>query len=279
MAITIYKSVSHVDWDALGVGVTTSLGGGGGGGTPLPADIITGSGISPQVAVFSTGQRITGFDGFTYEEDSAGIGLLRVSNIKAGNLFDAYGTGENLTLQAADGDSIGGGGSLFLSPGIGGGGSGLIYFGNANYDDWILYVQTEGIQSNINLNISSKGSGSATLLSPSGYSTLQGIGIYLAAPDIMAGGFADSILYGSSGILAHQTGYNLTIKGGRGYSVGINDGGDLYLYGGDQYGGGVVGKVFIGTGSGGSNPLAGSGTGTSILLYNRSTGEITYGDK
>jgi hypothetical protein len=70
------------------------------------------------------------------------------------------------------------------------------------------------------------------------------------------------------------------IKGGKAIGIGSNyAGGDLLLYGGTPTGAGAIGKVFIGTGSAGTNPLAGSGTGTSILLYNRTTGEITFGDK
>jgi hypothetical protein len=56
-------------------------------------------------------------------------------------------------------------------------------------------------------------------------------------------------------------------------------GGNLKLWAGAGGGGAANGKVYLGTGSAGSNPLSGSGTGTSILLYNRATGEITFGDK
>jgi len=76
-------------------------------------------------------------------------------------------------------------------------------------------------------------------------------------------------------------GNDLILEAGYPHSdVGGNySGGDLHLNGGIKIGSGVTGKIFISTGSAGANPLAGSGTGTSILLYNRTTGEITFGDK
>jgi hypothetical protein len=86
-------------------------------------------------------------------------------------------------------------------------------------------------------------------------------------------------LNGGNGTSGNVTGYNLNLNGGAAYTSGNNNGGDVKIWGGTLNGSGMTGKIYIGTGSAGTNPLAGSGTGTSILLYNRSTGEITFGDK
>jgi hypothetical protein len=91
---------------------------------------------------------------------------------------------------------------------------------------------------------------------------------------------ANRSIIGCEGVNASNDGWAVIVHGGDAYQTsGNGNGGAVYIHGGKKRGTGTTGQIFLGTGSGGDHPLAGSGTGTSILLYNRSTGEITYGDK
>jgi len=82
-------------------------------------------------------------------------------------------------------------------------------------------------------------------------------------------------VYGSMGYSGHPIGYNLTVRGGTGYGIGNNDGGNLYLYGGSPNGSGIRGNIYFGNGSAGYLPA--KTTETYIVYYNPSTGKLSYG--
>lgn len=456
MSITIYKSESHVDWDALGVGVTTGLGGSSGGTAILPENIITGLGVSNQVAIFSGDHMISGFSGFTYAIDHGTIyddwflpsyGLLDAMYV---NLYspavggfsneiywsatetpyysDFYGwswnfsTGLPAPLPKSESHRVRAcrsftttdiyslrdvgpaGGLIFHIIDNGGGsftyfecaptdqstgsiwsniltevgtdaqdqidftnGSTLAIIGQPGHtisaaklcNDLIIYeedsagigylrviIPEKTVETNVVYYDEATGLFSYgevetdtlwEMLTPGVYTTKYIAGnttikngsnsganqnnLYFYASD--AAGTPGQNWTGGNLYLQPGTGYgsgsrgviqlntntayfglgvpswnllleatsvagdnapSLTIKGSDPHQTGSPpsgdwNGGDLILKAGAGCGSGVTGKIFIGTGSAGTNPLAGSGTGTSILLYNRTTGEITYGDK
>jgi hypothetical protein len=72
-----------------------------------------------------------------------------------------------------------------------------------------------------------------------------------------------------------SNGHPLVVQGGDN-TMGNFNGGDLKLYGGKPFSAGTVGKVFIGTGSAGTNPLPAAGVDdTYMLTYNPTTGQIS----
>jgi hypothetical protein len=53
--------------------------------------------------------------------------------------------------------------------------------------------------------------------------------------------------------------------------------GNIHIYAGKNENTNVYGKIYVGTGSAGTNPLAeAGGSDTSVLCYNPSTGEVTH---
>jgi hypothetical protein len=174
--------------------------------------------------------------------------------IAGGQVYET--TGYSLTIRGADviegeGHDVNyNGGELIL---LGGAGCGTGHSGNIQIGD---------------------GSGGVHLLALGSY------GLNLQSWWIQVGTAYASTLITSIKAGSDPQAGDIIIRAGEGINTtGMEDGGDLYLYAGTKYSGGNTGKIFLGTGSAGLNPLAGSGTGTSILLYNRETGEITYGDK
>jgi hypothetical protein len=109
----------------------------------------------------------------------------------------------------------------------------------------------------------------------------SGLANVLVAPITQFGTYTDTQVILEGIEHQHKAGIHVILRGGNVVlSTGEDwNGGNLYLYGGYPSGAGIAGKIYIGTGSAGTNPLAGAGTGTSVLYYNRTTGEITYGDK
>jgi len=213
-------------------------------------------------------------------------GSLQHLIISSGDASGAAGTDAgNLTLKAGDAinaDSASINGALYLIPGKNyvAGGTAYIYIGDTNNNIGTYYILVgNGTESNINLEILAKGSGCALTLGAIGgqVGTLV-LNAVTTQPrgNIIFGNAINGIVQGAwegSG-----AGHSITLQGGTSTQASAS-GGAVYIYGGTPGSGGVTGKIYIGTGSAGSYPLAGSGTGTSILLYNRSTGEITFGDK
>ena len=103
---TIYKISSYVNWKLSGTGVVIS---GGGGSVVVPPKGLDGSGLTNQVAFWVDTDTLTGDDGFIYEVDSAGTGVLGVNYIKG--IGDSSGANSVLYLH---------GDSLFLGDIIGG---------------------------------------------------------------------------------------------------------------------------------------------------------------
>lgn len=163
-----------------------------------------------------------------------------------------------------------------------GGNIGKLYIGDTS--NYFYAIQQRGIRLNIGDGLTYPGRFT--------FGAKDG-GIYLgmkgSATSDYANLFVDpSQVLLSSDFSSHSTGVPTIIRGSsggtkkgdviiEGGSDQLEDvpGGDLFLYGGR---GSITGKVYIGTGSSGRNSLAGSGTGTSILYWNRTTGEVTYGD-
>jgi hypothetical protein len=82
---------------------------------------------------------------------------------------------------------------------------------------------------------------------------------------------------GGGGLVSGYDGGNLILKGGFGWLEG--NGGNVYIYGGADSGDSVstTGKIYIGTGSAGTNPLAEADSSIAhVLMYDTSTGEVTY---
>lgn len=98
MSITIYKLTSHIDWESSGVGVTFS---GGGTGGSIPIGGLNGTGFPNQVTYWLDGDTLAGDEGFIYEVDSAGIGILGVNYIEG--IGDSSGANSVLYLH---GDSL-----------------------------------------------------------------------------------------------------------------------------------------------------------------------------
>jgi len=84
----------------------------------------------------------------------------------------------------------------------------------------------------------------------------------------------DLLIKSVNGDVLHSDGYDITIRTGNGYGTGDNDGGNLFIQGGDPNGIGSRGGIFIGTGSTGHLP---EDTGANYMVtYNPSTGKLSY---
>jgi hypothetical protein len=94
--------------------------------------------------------------------------------------------------------------------------------------------------------------------------------------DIQFIGNRDSKIESQTGIGTHVSGYNITIQGGTAYT-GNNNGGNVYIYGGESSGSGNHGDIYFGTGLGGAKPLTGRTSETNIIYYDTNTGKISYG--
>ena len=321
---TIYKISSYVNWKLSGTGVVIS---GGGGSVVVPPAGLDGGGVAGQVAFWLDNDTLTGDEGFVYEVDSAGTGVLGVNYIRG--IGDSSGansvlfiSADNIFLsetgiigclpEAGEADtsvvmydpitgqlSYGTGGGDSLWEDIGGVLSPIddhgVQIGDINITYQTIQISPTEESNGHNLTIQAGDGATAggilTLQSGYGESNMFHGDVNISGYVINLTPDTDSFVYivnpdnaGTKVTLQAygqpSTGLPFYIKGGDAWAgAGDQNGGDLHLEGGTKMNAGTTGKIFVGTGSAGTNPLAGSGTGTSILLYNRTTGEITYGDK
>lgn len=284
------------------------------GQPPAYISIINGTPAAGQVAVFHDASTIEGDSGLTYNHDTKVLGIDQINEITNNhgiiidgtlikdNIVDAQdGDYNNLTITSGDaggsgkhsgalflkagsaiwGDNTTSGGTIYLIPGsdYSSAFAGTISLGHdMMFKGNQIQLIANGTETDITLALGAKNNGSLILVA-GGTTYLGGNPLVISAVNIILGDTtADVSLYLNETIEA--TGKDLYIRAGTVLgSTGNYNGGALHLYGGIPLNSGTTGKIYIGTGSGGDNPLAGSGTGTSILYYNRATGEITYGDK
>jgi hypothetical protein len=257
MGTPIYKITEYVNWK--GTSPIFSGAGSGGGFVEQPVtSVLDGSGVAGQVAFWLDNNTLVGDDEFTYEFNS-GIGsILYVKNIFGKDANDVNINGQDLTFKAGDainGSGASWGGNIYFAPGVNDiNGSSSIYFGGLNYTDYSVFVQTEGILTDVGLSVSSKNAGPMQIVSPQGAVTVQGAtAAVINAPLILMGGALNTVVSAYPGT---PKGYDFTLKGGYGANIGVTDGGDLYLCGGAAYGGGLEGKVYISDGANGKDIYA-----------------------
>jgi hypothetical protein len=212
-------------------------------------------------------------------------GSLKHLTVTAGDASGAVGTtAGDLILKAGDailGDDTSTAGTLFLTPGnlysAGAGLGGGIVFGGESYNNNFVWVYAQGIQSNVGIGFVTQGLGSITFTASLGYIGLDALSVDITSPDIILSSLTGASLYNVTNWNA--TGISLTIHGGDVLGdAGTYNGGDVHINGGVPYGG-TTGKIYIGTGSAGTNPLAEADSAiTHVLMYDTSTGEVTYGD-
>lgn len=157
--------------------------------------------------------------------------------------------------------------------------------------NWVELVDTGGGVSKVGTPVTEQigvwtGDGTIQGTSALTFNTTIGLHVSGANSNIFVGGaniqfdFKGSATnnIGVSGPVSANHGDAIKLTGGAAFATGAYNGGDIFIYGGDKGSTGNVGRIFIGTGSAGVYPLVGSGTGTSVILYNRTTGQLTYGD-
>jgi hypothetical protein len=213
-------------------------------------------------------------------------GITQHLTVQAGNASGVAGTDAgDLILRsgsAITGDAASYPGAIYLVPGnnqsTGTGSNIKLGDDNSNFNS--VTFAPFGTPTDISIQITPKGTGTLSLGSYQANSSVFIASSYLQpSGDIQFGGNRDSKIQGGNAIQGlHEKGYNVTIQGGQSNSLTNADGGDVKIYGGLKTNSGLTGSIYLGTGSAGTNPLVGSGTGTSALLYDRSTGQVTYGD-
>jgi hypothetical protein len=243
-----------------------------------------GTPVAKQVAVFASANTIEGDVGFTYDKAT---GVLGVDTIKA------LGVSGNLTLslKAADSSSDAGG-DVFLIPGEGPHASGNVYIGSPVSTSSFYYLGMLGTATDIGFWFITKGAGPLAFGSETGYGD-----IYLAAsaskvrigttriqiehPNRYTGSVNVVIAPEDNFTSDNVTGVGVILRGsnvsqGGTPAAGNNNGGNIYIYGGFGSGTGTTGKIFLGTGSAGTNPLPEAGIDdTYMLTYNPTTGQIS----
>lgn len=266
------------------------IGTGTSGQPPVYLSIINGTPTAGQVAVFHDASSIEGDTGFTYDKVTGRLtvafidakdGSLKHLTITAGNASGSAGTDAgDLTLKAGDaifGDASSVPGAIFLVPGTPyfTGGGGTIWLGDNNFNGNNIVFYTAGQQSDVSLNFIAKGSGTV-LFSTLGNIQMQSLYLSLQSNEIIIGATGDTLFYVNDTFNAN--GWHLTVHSGNAYgNTSSYNGGDLHLNGGSAYNAGTPGKVFIGTGSGGSAPLPEAGVDdTCVLTYNPTTGQVSW---
>lgn len=158
-----------------------------------------------------------------------------------------------------------------------------IYLGTDTSVFEIFQMRVKSASTDVHLVIEQKGTGYFQMGNSTGMAILRGSSVEVQSDLLNVGtpGTADVVIKGYY-TLIDSNARNTLVTGSNAYNgIGASGnwtGGDLYLLGGQPHGSAAHGNIFIGTGSAGTAPLVGSGTGTSTLLYNRTTGQVTYGD-
>jgi hypothetical protein len=246
-----------------------------------------GTPIDNQIGIWTGNGTIEGSSGLTYDTGKLYVDELhsldgtigsvsgKTLTIKAGNPYSTTGADAgNLILKAGDaisGDTSSISGYLYLVPGNHASNTeSWVYIGDNYSTNGTLYIQAEGIPSNVNLTIAAKGSAALTLGTNNG--SIVASTIFQANNDIIFGNSRDAVLEGvANGI----TGYTLTIRGGSADNSGNNPGGNLYLYGGAPGLAGQRGDVYFGDGS--TAYLSSKTTETNIVYYDTTSGKLSYG--
>lgn len=210
-------------------------------------------------------------------------GVSKHLTITAGDASGAAGTDAgSLYLKAGNaisGDLASTHGDVFLIPGINynKGSRGSIYIGEDSLGGTIANISVKGSNSNVAIQLSGKGTGAVYIGNQTtGTSLIFGSNnIDLLCPEIRLGYQEDNIIVGSHGVSSHVNGYHISITGGEAYYSGNNNGGNIYIYGGNPTGSGTRGNVYLGNGSSGHLPAKTSET--NVVYYDPSTGLLSYG--
>lgn len=264
-------------WQSVGTGSVDTL------GTP----------VDNQVAVFTDANTIEGHSGFTYDSTTGYVntaaivrtaGVSQHLTLQAGNASGAAGTDAgNLILKAGNAinaDSGSTAGKIILVPGNHhtSGNAGQIELGDSSSNYGSFYISPKGIATDINLQLSSKGSGGYILLSANGGASsisllsnmiyLQGVGGIL-----LTGGHNSAITKPGS---YQNTGYDLSFTTGNiSGTIGDYNSGNIYIYCGNPLNSGTRGNIYFGTGSTGYLPA--KTTETNSVFYDTTTGKLSYG--
>jgi hypothetical protein len=234
------------------------------------------------------------YDGYFYSTKlysqylSTEAGSLKHLTVSAGNAYGAAGTDAgDLILKAGNGLSLDEGstsGLLWLVPGnyyfSGGPTVGRINLGDyASTFDYV-YFECVGMSTDIGLSFFAKGSGLVNFIT-SGTMQFSGSVCAICSPLIQLGGGFETDVIIQNTQSYNVNGYNLTINGSNAivspvYLTDDLNGGDIHINGGLPANAGTVGKIYLGTGSAGTNPLpAAGGSDTYMLTYNPTTGQIS----
>jgi hypothetical protein len=166
---------------------------------------------------------------------------------------------------------------LYLVPGLSGGtGSISLGDGTGNYNNYTIFPQSA--IADVSITIEQKGTANLVLGNFTGNTNLNGNIVYIQSNLIYPGKVGGNTVIKCLPNVLGSDGYSFTLEGSEAVYAGAHNGGSLYLYGGKPAGAGTFGGIYLGTGSAGTNPLSGTGTGTSVILFNRTTGQVTYGD-
>jgi len=172
--------------------------------------------------------------------------------IKSGSPYNITGADAgNIILKAADaisGDISSSAGRVELVPGNGYNNTvvGLIYLGNSTFNGTSVSLLAGGSATNVSLFLASKGSSVLYLGTTSAQTSIYGTTIRMESSYIQFSN-NNSTIRGGSGTITNPHGYNLSLVGGSGYDIsGNNDGGDIYIYGGEPYSSGIRGNVYFG---------------------------------
>jgi len=214
------------------------------GGTAYTIDTSTSLTSGKIVSFLSAGSEklYIDYQGYIYTP----AGSLKHMSIFAGNASGAAGTDAgNVVLKAGNAiasDSNSVNGAIYLVPGDPyqvSGTSSYIYLGSDTHATPLIGMYVKSSESNASLSLYAKGTGSITVGSGNGVIFLQGT-VYLYSSTTISGIGGNSSISGYPN--AAGIGYDLTIKGGTGYT-GYN-GGNLYLQGGTPGGGGALGLIY-----------------------------------
>lgn len=179
---------------------------------------------------------------------------------------------------ARAGDSASVSGNVYVAPGNPYTSSvvGVVYLGDSAYDGGTIMLTAEGSSVNVNLLIRSKGTSTISIGDGSSNSVaIYGTNTGIYSTTITIGNNGDSTITGTNGNSGSVTGKNATLKGGNAHTVGNNNGGHVYIYGGAGNGTGLRGNVYFGSGAAGY--LYGRTSETNVVYYDPTTGKLTYG--
>lgn len=182
----------------------------------------------------------------------------------------------DLIIKAGD-KNVGTVGKLYLSPGTEAGFNPNIFFGDPTYDKAGITLSPAGTQTDISLNISPKGYGGMSIGGPLGDTLVYGNVFGLMSANVQVGysSLGTVTFAGGAGTSVDVHGTNVVFKGGNAWSTGNNNGGSLYLHGGDPNGSGLRGDVYFGDGSNGYLPA--KSAETNVVYYDTTTGKLSYG--